>query len=249
MPRISQKRYRPGPSMRRDIRIPGQSVQFDVKPVKLTSGRLYPFTAIDEATRYRVLKIYDHNSIRSAIDFVDEVRKRLPVATIRTDNGPSSAPTSPGTSTTNHKHIPPGCPQANGKVERSHRTDEDEFYRWFTFRGPSDLRQLLRGWEREYNNRRPHLASPPRQNARRRSPRTADPKPTSAGPTCCAPFCLIITTTRDDAPIVTLVNRAVHGSAPGPILARSCAVTQSDGGNDGAPSHNCSPREDSCRSS
>jgi hypothetical protein len=45
-----------------------------VKHVKLSSGRLYQFTAIDEATRCRVLKIYDHNSIRSAIDFVDKLR-------------------------------------------------------------------------------------------------------------------------------------------------------------------------------
>lgn len=166
MPRVSQKRYRPGPSKRREIRIPGQSVQVDVKHVKMTSGRVYQFTAIDEATRYRVLKIYDHNSIRSAIDFVEELRKRLPVAiqTIRTDNGSEF-----GTDFTwhlndlgiRHKHIPPGCPEANGKVERSHRTDEDEFYRRFTFSSPSQLRELLRGWEREYNERRPHLAPMP----------------------------------------------------------------------------------------
>ncbi len=94
MPRVSQKLYRPGPARRRELRIPGQSVQVDVKLVKLSSGRLYRFTAIDEATRYRVLKIDDHNSIRSAIDFVDELRKRLPIAiqTIFTDNGSRSFP-------------------------------------------------------------------------------------------------------------------------------------------------------------
>src|SRR5437870_4794959 len=39
--------------------------------------------------RYRVLKIYDHNSIKSAIAFVDEVRARLPMAIqrIQTDHG------------------------------------------------------------------------------------------------------------------------------------------------------------------
>lgn len=26
-------------------------------------------------------------------------------------------------------HIQPGCPESNGKVERSHRTDENEFYK------------------------------------------------------------------------------------------------------------------------
>lgn len=89
VPKVSLKRFRPGPKKRRQIQTPGQSVQVDVKHVRLTSGRLYQFTAIDEATRFRVLKIYDHNNIRSAIDFVEEVRRKLPVAIkrIQTDWG------------------------------------------------------------------------------------------------------------------------------------------------------------------
>src|SRR5215471_7726578 len=79
VPRVSQKRYRPGPKRRPELHIPGQSVQVDVKHLKTQSGRLYQFTAIDEATRYRVLKIYDHNSIQSAIQFINEVRQAFPV--------------------------------------------------------------------------------------------------------------------------------------------------------------------------
>jgi transposase InsO family protein len=56
------------------------------------------------------------------------------------------------------RHIPPGCPDANGKVERSHRTDEDEFYRRVIFRIPNELATKRRQWETEYNHRRPHLA-------------------------------------------------------------------------------------------
>ncbi|MCW5619573.1 MAG: transposase family protein [Burkholderiales bacterium] len=153
----------PGPAKRREINIPGRSVQVDVKHVKLTSGRLYQFTAIDEATRYRVLKIYDHNSMRSAVDFIEQLRQRLPVAIqrIQTDWGAEF-----GTHFTwhledlgiEHRHIPPGCPEVNGKVERSHRTDEEEFYGRTTFRSPQELRRALRDWEVEYNERRPHLA-------------------------------------------------------------------------------------------
>ncbi len=163
VPRVSLKRDRPGPRRRKDFHIPGQSVQVDVKHLKLSSGRCYQFTAIDEATRYRVLQIYDHNSIKSAIAFIEEVRQRLPVATqrIKTDHGSEF-----GTDFTwhlhdlgiAHCHIPPGRPESNGKVERSHRTDEEEFYRRFTFRSPQELRGLLAQWEREYNHRRPHLA-------------------------------------------------------------------------------------------
>ena len=163
MPRVSLKRYRPGPRRRRELRIPGQSVQVDVKHLKLGSGRLYQFTAIDEATRYRVLRLYDHNSVKSATAFIDEVRQRLAVAIqrIKTDHGSEF-----GTDFTWHLHdlgishrpISRGSPESNGKVERSHRTDEEEFYRRVTFRSPQDLAQKLRAWEHEYNHRRLHLA-------------------------------------------------------------------------------------------
>ncbi len=121
--------------------MPGQSIQVDVKHLKVGARPLYQFTAIDEATRYRVLKIYAHNSIRSAIAFIEEVRQRLPVAIqrIQTDHGSEF-----GTDFTwhlrdlgiGHRQIPRGCPESNGKVERSHRTDEDEFYRRVFFRTP-----------------------------------------------------------------------------------------------------------------
>ena len=163
MPCISKKRYRPGPLRRREFERPGQSVQVDVKHLKFDAGRFYQFTAIDEATRYRVLKIYDHLSIKNAVSFVDEVRRRLPVAIerIQTDHGNEF-----GTDFTwhlrdlgiSHRHIPPRCPESNGKVERSHRTDEDEFYRRAQIHGATDLARKLQAWEREYNHRRPHLA-------------------------------------------------------------------------------------------
>jgi transposase InsO family protein len=163
VPRVSLKRYRPGSKRRREFERPGQSVQVDVKHLRFDAGRFYQFTAIDEATRYRVLKIYDHLSIKSAVDFVDEVRRRLPVAIerIQTDNGGEF-----GTDFTwhlrdlgiAHRHIPPGCPECNGKVERSHRTDEDEFYRRAKIANAADLTRKLRQWEREYNECRPHLA-------------------------------------------------------------------------------------------
>ncbi len=163
VPRVSLKRYRPGPRRRREIHVPGQSVQVDVKHLKLGGRRFYQFTAIDEATRYRVLRVYAHNSIKSATEFVEEVRRRLPMAVqrIQTDHGSEF-----GTDFTwhlrdlgvIHRQIPRGYPQANGKVERSHRTDEDEFYRRVIFRTPAELAQKLRQWEHEYNHRRLHLA-------------------------------------------------------------------------------------------
>lgn len=163
VPKIPRRRFRPGPKRRRVIREPGRSVQVDVKHLRLRGRRLYQFTAIDEATRYRVLQVYDHNNVRSATDFVEQLRTRLPVAIerIKTDNGSEF-----GQDFTWHLHDlgiehrrnPPGCPECNGKVERSHRTDAEEFYRRTTFRSPDELRAKLKRWEAEYNERRPHLA-------------------------------------------------------------------------------------------
>jgi hypothetical protein len=56
---------------------PGHRLQIDVKFLERIAGsrkRLYQFTAIDDCTRIRVLKIYDVCNQKSAISFVDEVR-------------------------------------------------------------------------------------------------------------------------------------------------------------------------------
>ena len=39
--------------------------------------RFCQFTAIDEATPFRVLRIYDHNNTKTAIDFLNEDRPHL----------------------------------------------------------------------------------------------------------------------------------------------------------------------------
>src|SRR5579864_216626 len=70
---------------------PGYRLQIDVKFLERIAGsrkRLYQFTAIDDCTRIRVLKIYDVCNQKSAISFVDEVIRRLPfrVLVIQTDN-------------------------------------------------------------------------------------------------------------------------------------------------------------------
>jgi len=42
-----------------------------------------------------------------------------------------------------HVYIKPGTPRINGKVERSHRTDQEEFYQLLTYTGEVDLNE----WE------------------------------------------------------------------------------------------------------
>ncbi len=71
---------------------PGHRVQVDVKfvaPLKGSRKKHYQFTAIDDCTRIRVLRIYDRLNQRTAIQFVDYVLEKLPfgVEVIQTDNG------------------------------------------------------------------------------------------------------------------------------------------------------------------
>ncbi len=67
-------------------------LQLDAKFLERIAGtgkHLYQFTAIDDCTRIRVLKIFDACNQTSAIRHVDEVIRRLPfrVPVIQTENG------------------------------------------------------------------------------------------------------------------------------------------------------------------
>jgi len=57
-----------------------------------------------------------------------------------------------------HVYIKPGTPRLNGKVERSHRTDKEEFYQLLSYTGDVDLNKKLNKWEAFYNFQRPHGA-------------------------------------------------------------------------------------------
>jgi transposase InsO family protein len=112
-------------------------VQLDVKfiaPLKGLRKKHYQFTAIDDCTRIRVLRIYDRLNQTTAIRFVDYVVEKLPFAVevVQTDNGAefqSQFHYHVLDAGIGHVYIKPATPRLNGKVERSHRIDAEEFYR------------------------------------------------------------------------------------------------------------------------
>jgi len=55
-------------------------------------------------------------------------------------------------------YIKPRSPQLNGKVERSHRTDQEEFYQLLSYTDDVDLNEKLKLWEHYYNFNKPHSA-------------------------------------------------------------------------------------------
>ncbi len=57
-----------------------------------------------------------------------------------------------------HKLIPVGTPQQNDKVERSHRTLDEECLNSRAFRKPRPRAFAIKRWVTFYNSQRPHSA-------------------------------------------------------------------------------------------
>ena len=145
--------------------VPGHHVQVDVKFLSLKDDngnriRRFQYTAIDDATRIRALQIYPKHNQVCAINFIDYVIQKFPfrISTIRTDHGHEFQARfhwHVEDQGMKHVYIKPRTPQLNGKVERSHRTDQQEFYQLLTYKDDVDLNKKLDVWEQFYNFDRP----------------------------------------------------------------------------------------------
>ena len=105
--------------------------------------RRFQYTAIDDATRVRALKVYKRHTQANAIDFVDHIIEKFPfrIREIRTDNGhefQAKFHWHVEDKGIRHAYIKPSSPQLNGKVERSHRSDQQEFYQLLSYKDRSE---------------------------------------------------------------------------------------------------------------
>lgn len=170
-----KKEYEPKPYQQ--MTYPGERVQVDVKYVPKKSltkdvieqdGRYYQYTAIDEYTRKRVLWASKEQSTSASTEFLEIIMKKFPfkIECIQTDNGFEF------TNRLNwqgskkktmferkleelgikHKLIKPKTPRHNGKVERSHRKDQERFYYNKVFCSFEDFKNRLKYWEKIYND-------------------------------------------------------------------------------------------------
>ncbi len=171
--KIHTKRY--------EQQVPGHQIQVDVKFLTFQRNdgkvvRRFQYTAIDDATRIRALKIYERHTQANAIAFIDHVITKFPfrIREVRTDNGhefQAKFHWHVEDQGIRHAYIKPASPQLNGKVERSHRTDQQEFYQLLTYTSDVDLHERLAEWESFYNLSRPHGAfngKAPYENLRER---------------------------------------------------------------------------------
>jgi len=153
---------------RYEKQVPGHHIQVDVKFLifKGKDGKKlkrYQYTAIDDATRIRALKIYTRHTQANAVRFIDYVIGKFPfrIHTVRTDNGhefQSRFHWHVEDLGIRHVYIKPRKPNLNGKVERSHLTDEQEFYQLLSYTDDVDLQKKLKVWEDFYNLNRPHFS-------------------------------------------------------------------------------------------
>ena len=157
-------------------RLPGELIEIDVKyvPGPIKGRKYYQYTAIDTASRWRYLRIFDEQSSFNSIEFLKDVIQRFPekIQSIKTDNGSIFTNYYLGTNKRSnltvrtihpldqfcsghnitHYLIDPGKPAQNGTVERSHREDEEKFYQKNTFSSINQLKRKIRVWNEYYND-------------------------------------------------------------------------------------------------
>ena len=130
--------------------------------------KFYQYTAIDEFSRWRYVEAFDEHSTYSSAVFLEHLIKAfpMPIECVQTDNGAEFTKRFTATKEENltlfqkrlkehgirHKQIRPFTPRHNGKVERSHRKDNERFYASHTFYSFEDFSKQLQLYNRrDYN--------------------------------------------------------------------------------------------------
>lgn len=177
---IKKYKKRKKKPLRYNLPHPGDNVQLDIKVIGgYSTKRLMQYSAQDDATRIKFTQIYPERTNHYSVSFLDYIVTRFPfrIKKISTDNDSVFTNAYTGEPKTHplktprlhpfslrckelkikHKLNRPARPQQNGKVERSHRTDDEEFYR---LHRSYDLEYLIKErkkYDELFNNHRPHM--------------------------------------------------------------------------------------------
>jgi transposase InsO family protein len=173
------KRYRMKKIKYKHIKVerqPGELMEIDVKhvPGPIQGRKYHQYTAIDTASRWRHLEIFDEETTIHSVEFLQIVLARFPypIKAIKTDNHSTFTNYYVGTNKRSdatvktihaldifcaknhivHYLIDPGKPTQNGKIERSHGEDQRKFYEQNTFTSVTDLKRKIIIWNDFYNN-------------------------------------------------------------------------------------------------
>ena len=156
--------------------IPGY-LQMDIKhvPYKVEGKTFYEFNAVDHHSSWRLIRTYLDKSFESLVAFLAELEKECPfvIIQIQTDNGVEFTDKYRVGSNgkprglhpldlwcamrgIEHKLIPIGVKELNGKVENTHGFDDREFYSRYvhSFKNYASLERATRGWNVHWNGSR-----------------------------------------------------------------------------------------------
>ncbi len=149
----------------------GVKWQLDVKYVPIACNaskekeQFYQYTIIEEASRKRFVYAYREQSSYSTLDFIQRaiIWFGYAPAEIQTDCGSEFTHTSKTKRVhpfdlfcvrhhIHHHVLRPKTPWHNGKVERSHRNDQERFYNYLTFYSFEDLQKQMKRYLQRSNN-------------------------------------------------------------------------------------------------
>lgn len=143
----------------------GELIQIDTK---FLPKKKYQYTAIDVVSKWRYLKVYPKLTQENTIDFVKRLlikakKKGINISLIQTDNGHEFQSEFEGyLKSLNIKiqHTWIHTPDQNGVVERSHRTDEEEFYQEteIDYSNLEEINEKIQIWLEYYNTKRLHFS-------------------------------------------------------------------------------------------
>jgi transposase InsO family protein len=156
------KDYRPGALIEKDMKL--ISKMGASQGLRSRDSFWYQHTVIDSFTRIRTLGLAEDCGSQTAVAVQTDCVRRLPfnIACANTDNGSENGKDFDeylGQNNIIHFYSRSGTPTDNPRVERSHLTDELEFYQHGnicqTF---AEQKQRMAKWEYIYNYVRPHQA-------------------------------------------------------------------------------------------
>lgn len=149
-------------------------LQMDFKyvPFLIHGKQYYQLSCVDHHSSWRMIRMYPTKCRQVVRQFLDELIELcpFPIIQMQTDNDvaftnkfvakPSLAATIHPMNVWRDKHdiehrlIPVGEKELNGKVENTHRQDDREFFAWINPGSLEELRAMSRAYERRWNNER-----------------------------------------------------------------------------------------------
>lgn len=159
------KDYKPGALVEKDMKfIVKMGVFANPEKYKDRENFWNQHTVIDSFTRIRTIGLAEGGNSETAVAVQTECEKRFPflIACANTDNGSENEKDFDSYLENNkivHFYSRSGTPTDNPRVERSHLTDEVEFYRHGNIcKTFEEQKQRIADWEYRYNFVRPHQA-------------------------------------------------------------------------------------------